>query len=62
MKFMVPDFFARQRQEDLVGRLLGAIGQGHKLSAADRKRLVDEALTTKADALGPLITAVEFLA
>ena len=48
--------------EDLVGRLLGAIGQGHTLTAAERERLVDEALTTKVDALVPLITAVEFLA
>ena len=48
--------------DDLVDRLLCAIGQGHNLTAAERERLVDEALTTKVDALVPLITAVEFLA
>ena len=48
--------------EDLVGRLLGAIGQGHKLAAAERERLVEKALTTGVDALVPLITAVNFLA
>ena len=48
--------------DDLVGRLLGAIGQVHTLPAAERERLVDEAMKTNVDALVPLVTTVEFLA